>query len=109
MRRLTVLALLSIVWVLGCRHATPPRAAQPEGRDTAVALQGPYLGGEAFNYKALLPAPPADGSAVHRGEIDQMLELQARRTPDEIRRCQSEEEVTVFTFAPAVGPWFTPE
>jgi hypothetical protein len=38
-----------------------------------------------------------------------MLALQAQRTPDEVRRCRSEEKVTVFAFATVLGPSFNAE
>src|SRR5438067_163591 len=87
----------------GCHHAVAPQTRAP------FTLHTPYLRAGDFDYKSLLPGPPPDGSPAHVAEINQMLDLQARRTPDEVKRCQAEEEVTVFNFTPVLGGWFTPE
>src|SRR5439155_27099341 len=57
----------------------------------------------------LLPPRPPDGSQAHRAEIERMLAMQAQRTPADVARCKSEEEVTVFAFADVLGPWFYAE
>jgi acid phosphatase (class A) len=59
-----------------------------------------------FDFPALLGGPPADDSDAHRGELDQVLSLQADRTPAQAARCRAEEVFDVFAFASALGPWF---
>jgi hypothetical protein len=75
----------------------------------APASQPAYLAPDNFDFKALLGNPPADDSQQHKDEVNQLLALQASRTPDEIARCKSEEDVTVFAFSTVLGPWFTQE
>jgi acid phosphatase (class A) len=62
-----------------------------------------------FDLKSLLGGPPADDSAEHRAEVDKLLSLQADRTPDEVARCKSEEDVTVFAFSTVLGKEFNAE
>ena len=75
-------------------------AASPATRPAA------WISPAQFDFKAILPGPPADDSPEHKQEIDRMLDLQFRRTPDEVKRCQSEEDVTVFAFSTVLGGGF---
>ena len=72
----------------------------------APATPAHYLTADQFDFKALLGDPPADGSPEHKQEVDRMLDLQAARTPQEVRRCQDEEEVTAFAFSTVLGEDF---
>ena len=72
----------------------------------APASRPAYVTPDQFDLKAILGDPPADSSPEHKAEVDRILDLQAHRTPDEVRRCQSEEEVTAFAFADVLGDWF---
>jgi hypothetical protein len=90
---------------VGCHHDAPATQAPTP----TFAVHAPYIHGDQIDFKVLLGEPPADGSPAHRDEIEKMLELQSHRTPDEVKRCQAEEEVTVFAFAPVLGRWFTPQ
>ena len=93
-------ALLScLVLLAGCHHQNRADAVNP-------IAHAPYVRASDFDYKALLPEPPADASPAHMAEIEGMLKLQEARTPAEEARCQSEEEVTVMNFADVLGPWF---
>jgi acid phosphatase (class A) len=65
-----------------------------------------FITPEQFDFKSIMGDPPADGSPEHKQEVDRMLDLQAARTPDEERRCKSEEEVTVFGFSTVLGDDF---
>ena len=75
----------------------------------ALAAHPHYIETEAVDLKAVLAAPPADGSPETLGEIDFLLARQKSRTPEEIARAKSEEKFSPFLFADVVGPWFTPE
>jgi hypothetical protein len=70
------------------------------------ASQPAYLAPDNFDFRALLGNPPADDSQQHKDEVARLLTLQANRTPEEVARCKSEEEVTVFAFSTVLGPWF---
>ena len=72
----------------------------------APASQPAFLAPDHFDFKTLLGDPPADDSRQHKDEVDQLLSLQARRTPIDEARCKSEEEVTVFGFATVLGSGF---
>ncbi len=56
-----------------------------------------------------IPPPPAPGSAAQRRDIERVLAVQARATPEEIARAQKTLHLSVFTFARAVQADFTPE
>jgi acid phosphatase (class A) len=58
----------------------------------------------------LLPPPPSAGSPQERAELDELLRIQARRTPAQAERARQDAEVTVFRFADALGnpAGFTP-
>ena len=90
------------------RFARPTLAALAFALCVAAAptSQPAYLAPDHFDFPALLGPPPADDSQVHKDEVDHMLALQASRTPEEIARCKSEEDVTVFAFATVLGDWF---
>jgi acid phosphatase (class A) len=51
----------------------------------------------------ILPPPPAAGSAQERAELDELLRIQATRTPAEVDRAQKDAEVSIFRFADALG------
>ena len=63
---------------------------------------------EAF-FLSRIGLPPAPGSAAERRDIDRVLALQKRATPSEIAAAQRTLNLTVFTFAKAIGPDFDPE
>jgi hypothetical protein len=105
MRFCAAAPVLALALAVGCRHSAPATQAPAP----SFAVHAPYIHGDQIDFKALLGDPPADGSPAHRDEIEKMLELQAGRTPEEVKRCQAEEEVSVFAFAPALGQWFTPQ
>ena len=68
-----------------------------------------YLAPNALNVRALLPGPPAQGSAANQADIDAVLRRQARRTPEQIARAKAEADLSPAAFAPVFGKWFTAE
>lgn len=68
---------------------------------------GPYLHG--YNAQALLPPPPALGSAEDAADRDAAFAVYSRCTPQDMARGRSEHLFTIFEFAPQVGPFFRPE
>lgn len=58
----------------------------------------------------LLPPPPAAQSAQERSELDEMLRLQAERTPSAAERARQDAELSIFRFGDALGnpAGFTP-
>ncbi len=65
-----------------------------------------YLQPEEVDSVALLPGPPADDSADHQAEVATLLHWQEKRTAQDVARCKSEEDVTVFAFSDVLGDWF---
>ncbi len=60
-------------------------------------------------FLAQIPPPPAPGSAEAKRDLATVLALQAKATPAKIAQAERSYDLTVFTFAPAIGPAFTPE
>lgn len=71
---------------------------------------GAYLSALSLNLYRLLPPPPEAGSAQERAELDELLRIQARRTPEQARRAAADAQVSIFRLADALGspPDFTP-
>lgn len=65
-----------------------------------------YVQPAAVDYKAILTTAPAQDSAQEKQDMDEVLWLQKTRTPDEIKRAQSEVTITAFSFSDVLGPWF---
>ncbi|HEV3270870.1 MAG TPA: phosphatase PAP2 family protein [Candidatus Methylacidiphilales bacterium] len=66
-----------------------------------------YFDPATVDFKALLPDPPADGSAATKREIDLILQKQAARTPEEVARIKREVNLNVYLFDTVLGSWFT--
>lgn len=55
----------------------------------------------------LLPAPPAEDSVMGRADLETVLQVQADRTPEQVKRAQQAAGQTVASFAqPVLGEWF---
>ena len=55
----------------------------------------------------LLPAPPADDSPAGRADILTVLQVQADRTPEQVKRAERVAAQSVTSFArPVLGEWF---
>lgn len=76
-----------------------------QARDAATTVS--YFDPATVDLKALLPAPPADGSPTTLKEIDLILQKQAARTPEELARIKQEVHLDVYLFENVLGPWFT--
>jgi acid phosphatase (class A) len=57
---------------------------------------------------ALLPAPPVRGSAEDKLDFDNTLAIHTAAPAADLERAHSENKLTVFAFAPAIGGWFLP-
>ena len=66
-----------------------------------------FLCKNAIDPARLLPAPPAANSDEGRAELDFLLAMQAKRTPELIARCQAEVNLDMSLFQGVMGPWFT--
>ncbi len=72
-----------------------------------TAVPKRFLPADAIDVVALLPDPPAAGSAEARAELDAVVAIQQSRTPADAARAKAEEKFDVFAFADVVGPGFT--
>ena len=71
-----------------------------------MRAEGPYLHG--FDAIALLPPPPALHTAEDQVDRETAFRVYTTRTPEEVSTAKAEHKVTIFAFAPAIGPFFTP-
>ena len=68
-----------------------------------------YVEQSVLDPVVLLPAPPAADSEETKAEIDTILRIQETRTPAQAERAKSGAKIDMQSFAPEMGPWFTPE
>lgn len=69
----------------------------------------PFVQPGDIDIKSVLMPPPAQDSDQTRGEIEQLLQLQAKRTDADVKRIQSEVKMTPFIFSNVLGSWFNPD
>jgi acid phosphatase (class A) len=62
-----------------------------------------YLSGETGDFEALFAAPPAANSDAARRELDELLDLQNRRSPSEVAAAQADRKKDVSRFYEALG------
>ena len=74
----------------------------------APGLPAAYLPAGTPDATALLAPPPAPGSAEDKFDLESTYTLHVSATPAEIALGQDENKLTIFHFAPAIGPWFAP-
>ncbi len=95
----------------GAPAPQPPSTQLAVGAAKAAATALPpapyggdhYLTPASLNLYRLLPPPPKAGSAQERAELDELLRLQATRTPAEVKRAAEDAKVSIFRFADALG------
>jgi acid phosphatase (class A) len=77
----------------------------------AVTTQArePFVQPDDIDIKSILAPPPASDSDQTRREIDQLLQLQAKRTDADVARIKTEFELTPFLFSEVLGSWFNPD
>jgi acid phosphatase (class A) len=66
----------------------------------------PYLAPGAVDPLTLLTPPPAPGSAEDVVDLDTSYRVYAAASPAEHAKGLDEVTLTIFHFAPAIGPWF---
>lgn len=65
-----------------------------------------YVPPRAVDYLALIPPPPEDNSPAGQADIDTILNVQADRTPEQVKRAERVNRQTPFSFArPVLGDW----
>ena len=68
-----------------------------------------YLSPDKVALEKLLPPPPDAASAAQQRDLAAVLEVQERRTPDQIKRAIADDELSIFRFQDVLGPAFTAE
>jgi acid phosphatase (class A) len=63
-------------------------------------------GVQAIDLTRLLAPPPAEDSQQEKDELQQVLDLQAKRTDADVAACVADQEYSVFRFTDVVGPAF---
>ena len=93
---------LALTGLLTLANAAPA----PAPTDTAHCVDASSL-----DLGRLLPPPPKEGSAQERAELDELLHIQATRTPAQVDRAQKDAQISIFRFADALGNarGFTPD
>ena len=80
-------------WFITCLLLLVAASTQAADKDLR------YLQPNSLHPTHLLPAPPSVGSEEYKSEIDQILAIQAARTPAQIKRFQAEEKLGLAAFA----------
>jgi acid phosphatase (class A) len=70
------------------------------------ATQLHYLAADSLDAVALLPPPPAAGSAEAAADLATTRTASRTRTPAQATEAAAEVKLTVFRFAAAIGSWF---
>jgi hypothetical protein len=68
-----------------------------------------YIAPGSVNLTLILPPPPAPGSPENKADIDGVLARQQSRTPSDIVRAKTEENLSPAAFADVFGHWFNPK
>jgi len=98
-RRLLAFATaLWLAWTFSACAAHPPATLVVHSADAAHCVTPASL-----DLHRLLPPFPAVGSQEARGELDELLRLQAERTAVQVARARADAEVSVFRFGDALG------
>ncbi len=63
----------------------------------------------AFDFRALLPAPPTAGSLDARADLETVLQVQAWRTPEQVAWARRVARDSVFFNGEVLGAWFGEE
>ena len=93
-------------------NPAPSGASQPlAAAQFPFSARGAYLTQTSVDLYRLLPPPPEAGSARERAELDELLQLQASRTPAQVHRAIDDATVSIFRFSDALGspPKFNPQ
>ena len=83
--------------------------AQDNVMKPAAVVATQFVRLAAFDFAALLPAPPPAGSLAARVDLEAVLQVQAWRTPEQIAWAKLVEKDQVFNHAAVLGAWFTSE
>lgn len=78
----------------------------------SVAIAAPaayqYLSATQPDLLHFLPSPPAAGSAEDKADLENTYAVHRTAAAADLARAADENTLTVFHFAPVIGPWFRP-
>ena len=75
---------------------------------TPVSAEGLYIDPHKPDGVALLSPPPAHGSEEETAELAEARMVFKARTPEELKRAEKDASLSLFNFAPIIGPEFQP-
>jgi acid phosphatase (class A) len=67
-----------------------------------------YLSAGSPDPVALLPPPPEAGTAEAAADLATTRTASTGRTPGQAAEAAAEDQLSIFSFAPSIGPWFQP-
>ena len=99
---------------LAAAVAGAPAPAAPARAGGTMAVASPaavthFVKPDVFDFKALLPPPPAPESLAAKADLDAVLQVQGWRTPEDVAWAKLVEADNVFNHADIIGRWFAPE
>lgn len=104
LRRFGLILALSLVTVPVLRAEPMP----PNGATTSHKAQGGhFVKPEVFDWKKLLPPPPAPNSIAAQADLETVLHVQEARTPEQVAWARFIAEDDVFKNARVLGNWFS--
>ncbi len=107
MRFRLLIVLDFILLSLAACAGTAPSTAQGVNPAPMAAVALPttvgYLDPASLDLYRLLPPPPEARSAQERAELDELLRIQAARSPAEAKRASDDATISIFRFADALG------
>src|ERR1035437_10317254 len=72
------------------------------------AAPASYLADSRTDILALLAPPPTAGSAEDKADLAAAYAVASTATPEQVALAKDEVKLTIFHFAPVIGPWFQP-
>jgi acid phosphatase (class A) len=97
---LRALAAAALLALSGCATANSVQAASTQ---TVNAERAHYIDANALMLARVIAPPSSNESAATRAELDEMLRIQDRRTPESAERARLDAKVSVFRFADVLG------
>lgn len=110
--RLAAFAALGAALAVAQENVMAPPAANvmaPRAGAPGTPAAPHFVRLDAFDFRALLPAPPAAGSLEARADLETVLQVQAWRTPEQVAWAKRVARDSVFYNHEVLGAWFAEE
>lgn len=75
----------------------------------ATAAGGNFISGEQVDLVKLLAPPPANDSIQTRAELEELVQIQHKSTPQALAAAEADAVASIFRLADMLGPKFTAE